>query len=107
VPLGSRVFTLFLVVLLAMLPPLAFGDPPDPTWLGGYWDDDDFDNVGNAIATVFALKGPDRVALELPILVSAGHVTTSQAQGWRAPFLAAAPPRAPPVSPADTELIHQ
>jgi hypothetical protein len=27
------------------LTPLAYADPPDPTWLAGFWDDDDFDDV--------------------------------------------------------------
>jgi hypothetical protein len=99
VRLASRVFALVLVVMLAALPPLAFADPPDPTWMGGYWDDDDFDNVVNAIATTFALKDPGRVAVELPTLICVAHVTTSQAHGWRAPLLAAASPRAPPVVP--------
>ena len=37
---GSSV--LVLVVLLLGLTPLAYADPPDPTWIGGFWDDDDF-----------------------------------------------------------------
>jgi len=93
----SRVFALLLVALLAVLPPIVCADPPDPTWMGGYWDDDDFDNVVNAIATTVALKGPDRVAVELPTLVYIAPVATSQEHGWRAPLLAAASPRAPPV----------
>ena len=97
--LASRVFALLLVALLAALPPIVFADPPDPTWMGGYWDDDDFDNVVNAIATTFALKAPDRVAVEVPTLVIAAHATTSSEHGWRPPLLAAASPRAPPVVP--------
>ena len=97
--LTSRVFALLLVAVLAVLPPVVYADPPDPTWMGGYWDDDDFDNVVNAIATTFALKAPDRVAVGLPTLVCVAHVSTSQEHGWRAPYLAAASPRAPPIVP--------
>ena len=36
---------MLLVLLLCTLTPLAFADPPDPLWIGGLWDDDDFDDV--------------------------------------------------------------
>jgi hypothetical protein len=97
--LASRICALLLVVALAALPPVAFGDPPDPTWMGGYWDDDDFDSVVNAIATTFALEDPGRAAVDLPTLVYVAHVSTSKEHGWRTPLLAAASPRAPPVAP--------
>ena len=39
----------FIVVLvvaaLLTLPSLAQASPPDPTWIGGLWDDADYDNV--------------------------------------------------------------
>ena len=97
VPLASRLLALLIVGLLVGLPAVAFADPPDPTWMGGYWDDDDFDNVVNALATSFALKAPGRGAVELPTLVYVAQATTSYERGWRAPHLAAASPRAPPV----------
>jgi hypothetical protein len=43
--LAAHLFALGLVCLIASLTPLAFADPPDQTWLGGYWDNDDFDEV--------------------------------------------------------------
>ena len=44
--LRSRVaLVLILVVSVTMLIPLAYGSPPDSTWYGGLYDDDDFDNV--------------------------------------------------------------
>ena len=98
-PSIARVVALLLVAVLIGITPAAYAEPVDPLWLAGYWDDDDFDNVVNAIATTFALKAPDRVAVALPTLVCVAHVTTSQEHGWRAPHLAAASPRAPPVVP--------
>ena len=41
----SRLLALLLVVFIAGLAPAAYATPPDPSWLGGYWDDDDFDDV--------------------------------------------------------------
>ena len=32
-----------LIGLLFVLSPMAFASPPDPSWLGGFWDDADFD----------------------------------------------------------------
>src|SRR2546428_13781914 len=35
----------FLLAALALLVPLADASPPDPTYLGGIWDDGDYDDV--------------------------------------------------------------
>ena len=37
--------TLLLVLVIVGMALLTYATPPDPTWLGGYWDDDDFDDV--------------------------------------------------------------
>jgi hypothetical protein len=97
--LACRICALLMAVALAALPPIAFGEPPDATWMGGYWDDDDFDSVVNAIVTTFALKDPGCAAVDQPTLVYVPHVSTSKKHGWRAPLLAAASPRAPPLAP--------
>ena len=93
----SRVFVLIIVALFVGLPPAAFADPPDPTWIGGYWDDDDFDNVVNAITSAIAFKAPARPSVELPILVPVASVVPAKRHDRRVPLQAAAPPRAPPV----------
>jgi hypothetical protein len=46
--------TVFLVALLVGLVPAAYADPPDPSWIDGFWDDDDFDTVVAFIASTFA-----------------------------------------------------
>jgi hypothetical protein len=46
---------LALIAIQLGLVPAAYADPPDPTWLGGYWDDDDFDNVVILIAKICAV----------------------------------------------------
>ena len=94
---ASRVFVLIIVALFVGLPPAAFADPPDPTWIGGYWDDDDFDNVVDAITAATAFKAPARPAVELPSLVLVAHIVPAKRYGWRVPLRATAPPRAPPV----------
>jgi hypothetical protein len=88
---------LSIVALLVGLAPTAFADPPDPTWIGGYWDDDDFDSVVNAITSTVAFKAPARPTVELPMLVPVAYVAPAKRHDWRVPLRAAAPPRAPPV----------
>src|SRR5437660_382191 len=46
---------LLLVVLVAALAPVAYADPPDPSWIGGLWDDDDFDNVVVFLLSTYAV----------------------------------------------------
>jgi hypothetical protein len=36
---------LLLVGVLPAVPALAYSEPIEPTWQGGYWEDDDFDYV--------------------------------------------------------------
>ncbi|TMQ15266.1 MAG: hypothetical protein E6K82_25800 [Candidatus Rokuibacteriota bacterium] len=49
-----------LAVVLAALLPLAYASPPDPTWFGGLWDDDDYDDV--VVAAVQAVACVDNLA---------------------------------------------
>ena len=51
----ARSVALVLVVLIAALAPAAYADPPDPSWLGGMWDDDDFDNVVVFLLSTYAV----------------------------------------------------
>jgi hypothetical protein len=96
VPLLALIFAL-LTVLVAVVP-LAYAEPPDPTWVSGFFDDGDYDDavfvVTSSLATVdpfplcdwspFPVFGP-RVALEAP-----GLAATL--------YSAAADARAPPLS---------
>ena len=36
---------LALIGVLVCLRTLAYADLPDPTWIGGFWEDDDYDDV--------------------------------------------------------------
>jgi hypothetical protein len=93
-----RGFCALLVVgLILGLTPAAYADPPDPTWIGGYWDDDDFDNVVTFICGTSAIA--------VPCTVDAGPMWAPVARGepWEpntgpAPLCSDASSRAPPVS---------
>ena len=87
-----------LVAALLGLVPAAYAGPPDPTWLGGYWDDDDFDNV-----VILIVK---TCAVEAPLLIDSGPLWTIVVGVELLPLRfvqvsarAAASPRAPPVEP--------
>ena len=54
----QRHIGVLLVAALLVLVPAAYADPPDPTWIGGYWDDNDFDNVVIFIVSVCAVEVP-------------------------------------------------
>jgi len=43
--LSRAVLVLVLVAPMLTLTALAYAEPPDPTWVVGFWDDDDFDDV--------------------------------------------------------------
>jgi hypothetical protein len=82
--------------LLTGLPTLAFTDPPDPLWISGYWDDDDFDSV-----VVFIL-GTCAVQVEVPAspgpLWVPSKVELAAVSAVPAPVLSESCPRAPPVA---------
>jgi len=61
---------LVLLGLILWLTPAAYADPPDPTWIGGFWDDDDFDTVVVFLASAFAIHvsiGVNAEPLWIPI----------------------------------------
>ena len=94
--LSTIVLTLVLVAVILTLTPLAYSDPPDPTWISGIWDDDDFDDVIGYITSAAGLR-PNPVACDLrpvalPVLLSP--------LGFQAAVSAprsASSPRAPPT----------
>ena len=55
---AAGALALVLIGLVVGLAPLTFADPPDPTWYGGYWDDDDLDSVVVFIASTYAVVTP-------------------------------------------------
>ena len=53
--LSTIVLTLVLVAFILTLTPLAQADPPDPIWISGIWDDNDFDDVVDYITSAAGL----------------------------------------------------
>ena len=86
---------LLVLLALATLSPLALASPVDPTWVAGFWDDGDHDDVVLLVcATAAALRALPTAPDSPRVLVG-----TLSAADPAAPPLRAAPPvatRAPP-----------
>jgi hypothetical protein len=54
----SRTVVLALVLALSALTPLAYADPPDPTWVSGFFDDGDNDDAVFLITSSAATLDP-------------------------------------------------
>jgi len=71
----QRSCAVLLVAALLALVPAAYADPPDPTWIGGYWDDDDFDNVAIFIVSACAVEVPSLTVFGPVVDASRRHRT--------------------------------
>ncbi|PYM22282.1 MAG: hypothetical protein DMD80_28875 [Candidatus Rokuibacteriota bacterium] len=49
------VVAMVLITIALLLTSLAYASPPDPTWVGGFWDDGDFDDVVIAVGSAVAI----------------------------------------------------
>jgi hypothetical protein len=88
---------LVLVALMLTLTGAAYASPPDPTWIPGLYDDDDFDNVVDFIISSSGLAG----ALVITDLCFIGNPIVLQLQSADGVVafipLSACGPRAPPT----------
>jgi hypothetical protein len=89
--------TLLLLAPLVWLTPLAYASPPDQTWIGGFYDDADYDDVVLLAMSLALALGDLAPALDArPIVVATLLLLDVEA----APFVArpGAPSRAPPLT---------
>ena len=89
---------LLLLVCLVTLTPLAYASPPDPTWMDGFFDDLDFDDVVVSLSWAAWAVEVDLLASLTPAPVSV-HLVQSGEQPVRSTkvlpaFLGRAPPLA-------------
>src|SRR5258706_8501715 len=98
VPLARKSLALLLVVFLAGLLPIAYADPPDPSWISGFWDDDDFDTVVVFIANTSAIPAESGFDAG-PLGVAIAPVASAGRNCVRTPLRRTPHPRAPPVDP--------
>jgi len=94
---ARSILALCIAVLVAGLTPFAYADPPDPSWIGGFWDDDDFDTVVVFIAGTCAILVPAVVDAE-PLWDPLARLEPADPNVVPAPLRSTSRPRAPPVS---------
>ena len=86
-----------LVALMIVLTPMAWANPIDPSWIGGVYDDRDFDDVVSYL-TSGTLAAPALPAADLsPIFAPAPPEVIPDQQLGAASFHAANESRAPPL----------
>lgn len=67
----SSALAVLVLGMLATLVPLSHASPPDPTWIAGFYDAADFDDVILAIVSVVVLASPTTPAVTAP--EASGH----------------------------------
>ena len=86
-----------LIAVLIGLTPVAYADPPDPTWVSGFWDDDDFDNTVIIIANAFAIDAQALVDAG-PLFAPVARVKPRDPVDPPIPLRSSLGSRAPPVA---------
>jgi hypothetical protein len=81
--------------VLGGLTPAACADPPDPTWLGGYWDDNDFDTAVDFLTSASEISAPPATEAD-PVLASDERIELRDALVRFPALQTLAFPRAPP-----------
>jgi hypothetical protein len=87
---------LLLVGVVVTLTPLAYASPPDPSWIGGLYDDSDFDDVVVLLTSSVGIMGLFTPSDLQPILTAAPLLPAEQESVTTRP-LSANPSRAPPA----------
>jgi hypothetical protein len=89
---------LLLFVCLVSLTPLAFASPPDPTWMDGFFDDLDFDDVVVSLSWAAWAVELDLLASLTPVPVSVRLVQPGDQPVCSTKVLPAFLGRAPPLA---------
>jgi hypothetical protein len=92
----TRLLAIVIGCLLIGLTPLAYATPPDPLWISGYWDDDDFDDVVVAVLNSSAVQPESAISMQ-PLWVPVASIELPGPDAMPAPTDPASYSRAPPV----------
>ena len=95
---SPRVVSLVLVALLLALAPAAYASPPDQTWIGGWYDNGDYDDVVMFITGGLGGIQPDLTWSPRVVVVVIGLVQQADPATPAPTPLASGPSRAPPLA---------
>ncbi|HWN92803.1 MAG TPA: hypothetical protein VNQ15_15390 [Verrucomicrobiae bacterium] len=94
--MGSAFLALLLVAVVGILTPIAQASPPDPSWIRGMYDDNDFDDVVGLITSGSGLVSEiPRIELR-PVLIGITAILPPDDRPVPSLSVASAQPRAPP-----------
>jgi len=87
-----------LLTVLVALTPFAYATPPDPTWVSGFFDDDDNDNGVFLITSSLAALDPFPLCCWAPFPVFGPAVALEDRDPASSQDSSSADARAPPLS---------
>jgi len=68
---GSAVVAGIVLSAFVALRVLAFADPPDPSWIAGFWDDDDYADVVILVTSTSGVVESNPCVYPAPIRITA------------------------------------
>jgi hypothetical protein len=85
------------VAVLCALAPLTWASPPDPTYVAGFWDNDDYDDVIILATSTIGSIDTHPTSHLTRLLVVVALVLPGEDELLPAALLSPHPPRAPPA----------
>ena len=77
---------------------LAYSDPPDPTWIAGFWDDADYDDVINRVTSTASTAETRLYCALEPHWVPIWAIPLADDRPTPGPAFASHRPRGPPAA---------
>ena len=93
----NRLLALVVMVLIAGLTPAAFATPPDQTWIGGWYDNGDFDDVVVLVTSTASAASTALTAHEPAAFHVVGVIVPPPRPAARPRLAVLADSRAPPA----------
>jgi hypothetical protein len=91
-----RLAALVVVGVLACSPLIAYADPPDPTWIPGFWDDADYDDVIVRVTSTSSVTETHALCTLEPHWIPIWSVSAADEPLTASPVFAPHQPRGPP-----------
>ena len=92
-----RILAISFAAVLCALVPLAYATPPDPTYVGGLWDDDDYDDVVILVTSSIGSSDTHTKSDLIRPVVLVALVRSGEEGLLSTAVLSPHPPRAPPA----------